>query len=237
MRELESVAPVKQQSEIVGTKVAEQLLPSTYRALNPREARRVATLERKVPTTLGKAKDVGVDIEYLGIAGLFSQPRVYTGEKTDWVFGPAGDHEALVVPRAFARDLQALDAAGLRFPLLYVGHELPKGKVQEVVDQSGGSLVTVDRKDIPTVVGSPPPSAETVELGKQLNHRSEQVLRALRRMLPIVAGIAAAPLILTGAAVAALVGGLDPVVMGAVPVAGRREGDPAFFYVLARWEW
>ena len=54
---------------------------------------------------------------------------------------------------------------------------------------------------------------------------------------PIAGAIAAAPFILAGAAVAALANGLDPIVFGVIPAGRPSSGQPAAWYILARWEW
>jgi len=66
----------------------------------------------------------------------------------------------------------------------------------------------------------------------------------LRTAAPIAAGIiatpvliASAPFVLAGAAVVALVAGLDPIVFGVIPAGPATAGQPAAWYILARWEW
>jgi hypothetical protein len=97
--------------------------------------------------------------------------------------------------------------------------------------------VTVDHTTAAEAVGPVPVPAATSALAEQLGHKSQHLLAVLRTALPIVGGIAAAPLILAGAAIAALANGLDPIVFGVVPAGPLVSGQPAAWYVLARWEW
>ena len=48
--------------------------------------------------------------------------------------------------------------------------------------------------------------------------------------------IEAAPVVLVGTAAAAI-STIDPIIFGAVPAVSAREGEPAAWYVLARWDW
>jgi hypothetical protein len=61
-----------------------------------------------------------------------------------------------------------------------------------------------------------------------------------------VAGVAVAPVVLaagavalTGAALMALLAGLDPIVFGVIPADpdSPRAGDPAAWYIIAQWNW
>ena len=203
------------------------------------ESRRVATLERRVPQTLERARAVGVPIEYLGTASLFNDARIYSGEETDWVFTPADASEALV-PREQAQALRRLSEAGINMPLLYVAHEVPKDIVPVPVESTGGPLATMDRTDAMALVPATPPPATSVELSHSMDQRSQQVFHALARVAKVgaAAGVAAvaAPFLLVGAAAGALTH-LDPIIVGAVPAVGSRPGDPATWWMLTKWDW
>jgi len=202
---------------------------------SPVTRRRVATLERDMPRVVELAGDAGVGIEYLGIGPLFAEPRTFVGEETDWVLGPAQPSDT-VVPKAQAAALGRLSQSGLDFPVLYVAHELPKGRVPESATAAVGSVIPVATSEVAEMVGSAPPPASVVELGDRLALRARQVFAAMGKAVPIIGAVAAAPFLLVGAAVAGLAT-LDPIIFGAVPAVSARSGEPAAWYVLARWDW
>jgi hypothetical protein len=91
-----------------------------------------------------------------------------------------------------------------------------------------------------------PPTPESQALAERLGGTSQRVLTILRTAAPIVAGIAVAPVVLaagavalTGAALMALLAGLDPIVFGVIPASKNRPraGDPAAWYIIAQWNW
>lgn len=196
----------------------------------------VATLEREVPRVLDLARDADVEIGYVGIAPLFNEARTYAGEESDWVLAPAKPSDAAFVPKAQAQALARLDQRGIGFPVLYVGHEIMKGKAPGSMSARAGSLLPVPADDAIDLVGPVPPPASTVSVGEQLNESAKQVFAIMRKTVPIMGAIAAAPFVLAGAAIASIAT-LDPVVFGAIPAASSAEGEPAAWYVLARWEW
>lgn len=200
------------------------------------QTRRVATLERQAPLTIDIAKRAGVDIEYLGVGPLFADVRAYSGLGTDWIFGPAGEHEAFVVPASQKRDLERLAKASLRFPLVYIAHETPKGSVVPYEAEPGTLLAEIEPARAAEVIPAVPPPQEAVETGRRLDEHSRRILAGLRGVLVGVGAVAASPFVLAGAALSSLAT-LDPIVIGAIPALSTRVGDPAAFYVLARWDW
>jgi hypothetical protein len=86
-------------------------------------------------------------------------------------------------------------------------------------------------------VGPVPLPADATALAARLGHSSEQLLAFLRSALRIAGATAAAPFVLAGAALSGLAAGLDPIVFGVVPAGQPLPGQPAAWYVLARWEW
>jgi len=204
--------------------------------MTPAESGRLATIEGRVPRTLERARKAGVEIGYVGVSGMFHEHRVYAGDKTDWVFGPADDLEALV-PRAQYEALERLNEAGLRFPAIFIAHEIRKDLVPVPPARADGPIATVGWAEAATLVGPTPPPAESVELGHRLNESARLVLGGAVKAIKLGAVVAAAPLMLVGAAAGALASGLDPIVIGAIPAVGSRDGDPAAWFVLVRWEW
>jgi len=217
----------------------QNLLPSEpSRQLTTLETSRVLTLERQVPRVLDQAKQANVGVEYIGISDLFEDARVYSGEETDWMFAPADEHESFIVPRTQRHELERLLDVGLRFPMVYIAHELPKG----LLPGSGGAnpgmaLGPLDRQTAAGLVSSVPPPSDTVEVSEQLNERTGRLLHTMRRALPVIGAFAISPVRLVGTALAALPTLLDPIILGAIPAISTRSGDPAAWYVLTRWEW
>src|ERR1035438_3840411 len=91
--------------------------------------------------------------------------------------------------------------------------------------------VTVDRAAAERAVGPVPPPVAAAALADSLGRSSHRLLTALRMAAPIVAGIAAAPFLLAGAALAALAAGLDPIVFGVIPAGPPMQGQPAAWYI------
>jgi hypothetical protein len=198
--------------------------------------RRVALLERRSPGLVRRAAKAGVPITPLGIAPVFSEPRAYAGPQTDWIMAlAAGTHDA-VVPRAELQMLVKLDEMGIRFPLIYIAHEVRKERLETAPVQGTGP-VSLDRATAARAVGPVPPPAAATMLADRLGRSSQAVLTALRKAAPVAGAIAAAPFLLAGAAAAALAAGLDPVVFGVIPAGPPTPGQPAAWYVLASWQW
>jgi hypothetical protein len=216
----------------------EPMRQSSYRS--PMVANRVALLEREAPRIIDLGRSVGVDLTYEGIAPMFNEPVVYAGDDTDWVIGPVGVDEVPVIPREQLQAFTRLEAAGATFPAIYVAHEINKGNFPGSPEAPTGTMATVDPDHAAYLVGRPPLPADSLKLADRLDARAAQVFRAMRQV-GIVAGtaaaaIAAAPLRLVGSAVGALAN-LDPVVFGVIPAVSPRVGEPAAWYVLARWDW
>jgi hypothetical protein len=205
----------------------------------PLMARRLRRLEEEAPTEVETARQLGVEIEFLGIERLFAEPRYYRGVDSDWVLGPANKSEDAVVPAKERKALGRLVGGGHNFDLIYIAHEIPTG-APEGRATIENAPVTIDPARAAELVGPVPPPAQSVALGERLARRSNQVVHAVARTVPAVGAaalaVAAAPVVLVGAAVGALAT-LDPIVLGAVPAFSARPSEPAAFYVLARWDW
>jgi hypothetical protein len=83
---------------------------------------------------------------------------------------------------------------------------------------------------------------DTVAAAEQAGRGAQLLIRVLAKALPVAGFMVAAPFVLAGAAVGALVAGLDPVVFGVVPAGSSRArqwtaGQDAAWYVLAQWDW
>lgn len=198
------------------------------------------------------------DIDYLGIAPLFTDTRLYHGPKTDWVLSLADDDPQAVgglpVPRAQLRNLRKLVKAGLDFPVLYIAHEVPRAatagvglepKISPTAAPTRSGLVVkqasftpIARETAARLVAAPPPPVRTTRTSKALGTITHTTLRGLGTAAKGVgiaaAAVAAAPLALGALAVS----GLDPVLFGALPATpDPRPGDPAAYFVLAHWDW
>jgi hypothetical protein len=233
------------------------LTPAAVSQLDPHTARAIETLELRAPLRVKEAGRAGVDIKYLGIAPLFAEPIAYLGELTDWVVSPVLTKTDTIVPAAERERMIRLVRAGITFPLVYVAHEVPKGRLPvEPGPQGEGNApgtvatrnrpVTLDRATAAAATALVPPTPESQALAERLGSTSQRILTILRTAAPIVAGVAVAPVVLaagavalTGAALMALLAGLDPIVFGVIPADpdSPRAGDPAAWYIIAQWNW
>jgi hypothetical protein len=207
--------------------------PATY-------SRRATVLDRRSTKVVGRAREAGVPINYLGMAPLFAETRAYAGPQTDWVISPVTGRSDAVVPRAERAALLRLVDAGIEFPMIYIAHEVPKGRL---AIPSGGSepvpqVVTVDHADADAAVGPVPPPAAASALADRLGHSAQHLLRAMGMAIVGAGAIVAVPFALAGAAVAAVGAlALDPVVFGVIPAGQPVPGELGAWYVLARWDW
>lgn len=203
-------------------------------------SRRAAVLDRRSTKVVERAREAGVPITYLGMTPLFAEPRACPGPDTDWVISPVTDLKDAVVPRVERAALLRLVEAGIEFPMIYIAHEIPKGRlaIQDNGSEPVPQVVTVDHDVAEAAVGPVPPPAAASALADRLGHNSQRLLHVLAMALPIAGAIAAAPFVLAGAAVAA-VGALtlDPIVFGVMPAGQPIPGQPAAWYILARWDW
>lgn len=223
-----------QVSRLLPASPIEGIQRSSNKGTTSTTSSRVATLEREAPYVVGLAKTADVDIEYLGIAPLPNGPRMFSGTTSDWVFGPAAVEDAHYIPRAQRRRLERLQESGLHMPTIFVAHEIPKGKLAQSVDSKVGTMADVSGAVARKAVGPVPPPASTVEMGERLSERAHQVFSALGKTVPIIRAIAAAPFQLVGAVASAT---LDPIIFGVIPATSTEPGEPAAWYVLARWDW
>ena len=119
-------------------------------------------------------------------------------------------------------------------PTIFVAHEIPKGKFAQTVDAPVGTTADVPGAVARSAVGPIPPPASTVEMGERLSERAHQVFAALGKIVPIIGAVVAAPFQLAGAVASAT---LDPIIFGVIPATSTEPGEPAAWYVLARWDW
>ncbi len=200
--------------------------------------RRSAFLARNSTRMVDRARQAGVPITYLGIAPIFAEPRAYAGPQTDWVLSPVADLSDAVVPRAERAALLRLADAGIDFPMTYIAHEIPKGRLTLPDRDPEYQGVSVDQHAAESAIGPVPPPAPAVALADRLGRSSHHLLNVLAMAVPIAGAIVAAPFVLVGAAAAA-VGELvlDPIVFGVIPAGPPVPGQPAAWYTLARWDW
>lgn len=214
--------------------------PSTQAAGAPAYSPRAEVLDRRSVKVLERAREAGVPITYLGIARLFAESRAYAGPQTDWVISPVTDLSDAVVPAAGRNALMRLADAGIEFPMIYIAHEVPKGRlaIPDSGSQMAAQAVTVDRAAAEAAVGPVPAPAAASALANRLGHSSQRLLRMLAMALPVAGAIVAAPLFLAGAAVTAVGAlALDPIIFGVIPAGPPVPGQPATWYILARWDW
>jgi hypothetical protein len=210
---------------------APRWLDSPPRALSPIEISRVAMLEREAPRTVELAAGAGVTIAYVGISYMFDEARRYSGTDGDWIVAPAGPGDDIVAPAAERSALRTLRQAGLDFPAIYVAHELA-----ETTQPAGDGPTSVDREIAAALVGPVPAPVASVELGNRLSDRTARVIVALRATLPMAGMVLAAPFVLAGSAIGALVT-VDPIVFGVIPAVTTEVGAPGAWFILARWDW
>lgn len=199
----------------------------------PIATRTRATLDRRANAFVDRAAGAGIHIEYLGINPLFDEPRLYRGEKTDWILGPASRAEDLVVPGAQRERLCRLVAAGVDVPAVYIAHEVPKERTKPHASAAPAGAVILDRDTADAIIGPVPSPRAAVATAEQLALHSARTLKALGAA---AVGLAVAPFALAIGAAASLAT-LDPIVLGAVPLSTARPGAPAAWLALARWDW
>jgi len=195
---------------------------------------RIATLEREAPSNVGLAKAANVEIQYLGIAPLPEGIRALSGATTDWILGPATLKDADHIPQQQRRTLERLESSGLHMPTLFIAHEIPKGHLPSVLDAPVGSMTAVSQVDAGKAIGPIPPPASSIEMGEKLGERSRQIFSAFAKAIPVIGAVVSAPFLIAGAGIAAV---LDPIIFGVIPAVSATPGQPAAWYVLARWDW
>ena len=204
-------------------------------ALTPLARQRVATLEREAPRTVALALEAGVQIEYVGIAPLLDGHHVFARGDSSWVVGPAQSNDAALIPRQQARALIQLSKSSISFPLVYIAHELAQGRVPGS-SAPVGRMTPVSRSTAEDLVGAVPPPGTVVELGERLSLRARQVFAGMKIAAGAVGAVAAAPFVLGATALAGLAT-LDPILFGVIPAVSSDAGQPAAWFVLARWDW
>jgi hypothetical protein len=111
---------------------------------------------------------------------------------------------------------------------------------KDILDEQDGKPATLERTEAAALVGPAPAPAAAVQTSEHLGQRAAQIVRALAQAAPYlgmaVVAVAAAPLVVVGGAIAGLAT-LDPIIFGAVPAVAAKPGEPAAWYVVARWDW
>jgi hypothetical protein len=201
--------------------------------------RRAAALDRRSVKVVDRARQAGVPVAYVGMAPLFAETRAYPGPVTDWVIGPVTSRSDAIVPRAERASLQRLLDAGIDFPMIYIAHEVPKGRLAVPEKHEPGSPpITVDEVAANAAVGPVPPPDATAALADRAGWRAQRLLRVMGIALVGVGAIAAAPFMLAGAAVGAVGAlALDPIIFGVIPAGQPVPGEYGAWYILAQWDW
>lgn len=224
--------------------------------LAPTRADSVPGLLERVREVDAAVSSARVPVQYLGVAPLFDETRVYPGDGADWVISP-GEDDAMVdgpgrfpIPARERRRLQRLVHAGARFPDIYIAHEIEPVLSNPVLPLAGSPGATASSALVPSgrgyavappvlarqLVGTPPPAVRTRWLSQRLGTASATVGRA-----SLAAGRAALRMEAVGVTALASVAAVvlaDPMVIGAVPASDEAgPGAPAAFYLLAQWHW
>ncbi|MHB8510855.1 MAG: hypothetical protein ACYDCC_01640 [Actinomycetota bacterium] len=187
-----------------------------------------------------------VKLQFAGIGQMFHEPRLFRGESSHWVIGPAEADPHLragsfAVPGAALVRLKALVKAGIDFPMTYVAHELDNTRVKEFGQKSSelalrdrDAGITISTSEADKLVGALPLPAKPQRKADRLGQLARGVREGATATLTAVGMAAAAPLI----AASALTSSLDPMILGAMTADGSNsEGAPAVWFVLAQWDW
>ena len=182
------------------------------------------------------AADRGLEVEFLGVEPLFSQPRIYGEGTSPWVLCPAAAdpliQAGLPIPAVQRRRLDAIVKAGMDFPHLYLAHEVTEGRSHLRERPSFEHCRTLTEDETKRLIVRPDAPAATRKSAK----RVDQVARGVGRGIGLAATGAA---IAVAAPLALLADGLDPAVLGVLtlPGSGHKPGTPAAWFLLARWDW
>jgi hypothetical protein len=206
------------------------------RAADAVAARSIAVLERQAPELVRAARAAGVEVEYLGIAELFSETRLYAGADNDWVLGPVTRPDQAVVPAQERHQLECLAAAGINLPLIYIAEEVAKEKTVQLAAPTPGKYGVLDRQTGAELVGPTPEPQDSVALAGRLAQASQQVLNGVARAGRAV-GVTAASIVMAPVAALGSVATLDPIILGAIPACSAQAGEPAGWFMLAQWDW
>lgn len=212
---------------------------------------KLASLARSVDNVLTASPG---GLEFVGVAPLFDEPRLYRGADSDWLFGPAATDPQVTagsfpIPDAQLRFLRELVDQGIDFPAVYIAHELDPARTASILGVSDttkpGSAVALTTGEprlsadkVAALVGLPPAPLSATRQATRLGQVAELVGTTLAKAVPIMLAAGALPLMIGSAAVVGLAACLDPIVIGAVTADGNTEMDtPAAWFVLARWQW
>jgi hypothetical protein len=191
---------------------------------------------------IAAAKSHGQNWRLVGVSTLDPGVRGFCGPKSDWVLVPAGldpvlrERGNLPMPESARK---ALSVAGkvYDFPVMYVAHEVPKGKLRRSGSFDGRSFAGQ-----PDAVGATLLSSVPQEIRATAGARRQAGLaNTASRVAMLTAGaaaltVAAAPFLLAAVLASGL--GTDPVLIGAVPINERRAaGLPAAYIEIARWDY
>jgi hypothetical protein len=219
----------------------------------PVNAAQTQVLERTSTIWAEIARRADLPYEPLGYAPLFNEARLFEGGgmENNWIVQPADEaHEhqsaeeeltegRVIVPRKQRLELERAREVGIRAPVIYIAHEVPKSRTDAILAEHGlpeGAPITPEQSR--ELVGPPPEPRAVADRAERLADRSTQMLKAAK-VAALAAGVViAAPVIAAGAAAASASSAVVyPVVIGAFPAGPRRVGTPAYYAILTRWEW
>lgn len=202
---------------------------STEAASKPRLERLGRAVERTASTR-------GLEVEFLGVEELFTQPRVYGEGTAPWVVTPAVADPmvrgGLPIPAAQRRQLKAAVHSGMDFPYLYLAHELGQDEAHGAARPDFATYRTLTPAELEQMLVKPDAPAAARRTARRIDAVARTVGRGAGVAAAGVGMAMAAPLLLAGA-------GLDPAILGALtlPGAGYAAGTPAAWFLLARWDW
>lgn len=199
-------------------------------------ARSINALERRVPSLITAARAAGVEVEYLGITDLFTDTRHYADASTDWILAPVTNAQQAVVPARERRELERLDAAGINLPLIFIADEVPKSRTAHLPAPLPGSYTILDPQTGAELVGPVPEPHQSVTMASRLGQASQRVLNGVARTGRVIGMTAATALAAPALALSALAT-IDPIILGAIPARYSQAGEPAAWFILARWDW
>lgn len=176
-------------------------------------------------------------VTFIGTAPI---PRCSIVTKSDgatsWVFLDASEdpHFAsglFAIPRRERRRLDKIDKNVPGIERVYIGHELHP-RTEDLVASNG----LVDLEAVAIAIGDPTTDPRVEAIAMRVRQGFDLLGVATVAFGVVLTAIALAPALVAVGGPLALVSGLDPVVIGAIPKSGNSNpGELADFYLLAQW--
>jgi hypothetical protein len=198
--------------------------------------RSINALERRAPSLVTAARAAGVEVEYLGFTDLFTETRHYAGADVDWVLAPVTNANQAVVPARERHELKRLDAAGIDFPLTFIADEVPKQRTAHLPAPQPGGYAVLDPKTGNELVGPVPEPHQSALMASRLGQASQRILNGVATTGRAI-GMTAATALAAPVAALSVLATIDPIILGAIPARYTQPGEPAAWFILARWDW